>query len=230
MLDDKGFWTEKPAILDAIRELFTLAHCRFPLPVRDYGRYRDKNWRDQNNDLVPYHSVDWYVFDALNEESMQVDAERILDSLCREPWRAEKMIGDHYDLFFMEEDMFERRGLDAPQAPVDYRVGSSRRLMGAVISTHRLEHIWGMPYSYLKTEVMRQLCFMFGLPETGRDDVLHAGDDTYYCKNTCILRPAFVAPDDWERLTLDRLRAGPLCESCISDLKAFFAAAAEEAE
>ena len=76
----------------------------------------------------------------------------------------------------------------------------------------------------LKTEVMRQLCFMFGVPGPGREDLL-AEDDRHYCPNVCILRPAHVTPDDWERLTEDRLAKGALCEECTGELREFFAAA-----
>ncbi|MCD6416802.1 MAG: hypothetical protein J7M08_08935 [Planctomycetes bacterium] len=224
LMDNKGFWPEKIAIVDAIREVLTLSECTCSLPVRDYGHYRDPEWRGEENDLLPYRSVDWYVYDALSEKRMQVDCRRILKSFAEEPWRDEKMLGDHYDLFVMQEDMFNGAG-----AQRDYVVGRARGLTAAVISTHRLETMWGMPYSYLKTEVMRQLCFMFGLPNMDREDV-HADENGHYCPNRCILRPAHVAPDDWDRLTEDRLTTGALCGSCLDDLRRFFEQAAAEGD
>jgi hypothetical protein len=107
-------------------------------------------------------------------------------------------------------------------------VGQASRLTAAVISTHRIEHIWGMPYSYLKTEVIRQLCFMFGVPGKRRGDVV-ATERGVMCANVCVLRPAYVAPDDWERLTADRLRHGALCRPCLEDLRRFFQRAARDA-
>ncbi|MCK4375816.1 MAG: hypothetical protein KAX19_10820 [Candidatus Brocadiae bacterium] len=226
LLNNKGFWPEKAAIVDAIREVLTIGKCRRPLPISDFGRYRDRAWRDQDNKLVPFQSVDWYVYEALDEGRMQVNADRILQSFCTEPWRDEDSLGDHYDLFIMEEDMFDPEGPDADSG-VDYVVGRAERLTAAVISTYRIEHIWGMPYSYLKTEVMRQLCFMFGIPDMRRDDIT-AEADTFHCKNTCILRSAHAAPDEWERLTEDRLTRGPLCERCGADLRSFFEQVARE--
>ncbi len=220
LLNTKGFWPEKAAIVDAIKEVLTIGKCRRPPPISDYGRYRDQRWRDGDYELVPYRSVDWYVYDAMDERRMQVDAEHILHSLATEPWRDKEALGDHYDLFIMDEDMFDPDGPPAGSG-ADYVVGRAERLTAAVISTSRIEHIWGMPYSYLKTEVMRQLCFMFGVPDVRRDDVTAEGD-RIYCKNPCILRPAHVAPDDWEGLTRDRLKLGPLCEHCTRDLRAFF--------
>ena len=138
------------------------------------------------------------------------------------------MIGDHYDLFVMEEDMFDPAWFgDEPGA--DYAVGRAERNTAAVVSTHRIEHIWGMPYSYLKTEIMRQLCFMFGVPDMRREDVAVAGDQAY-CLNRCILRTAHVAPDDWETLTRDRIQGGALCRGCTQDLERFFEQMAREAE
>jgi len=226
LLNNKGFWPEKAAIVDAIKEVLTIGKCRRPLPISDYGRFRDREWRNTDNELVPYQSVDWYVYDALDEDRMQVDVERILKSFSTEPWRNENALGDHYDLFIMDEDMFDPSG-PPDGTDVNYVVGKSERLTVAVISTYRIEHIWGMPYSYLKTEVMRQLCFMFGVPDVRRDDVSAEGD-ALHCKNACILRPAHVAPEDWELLTEDRLTKGPLCKRCAEDLRRFFEQVAQE--
>ncbi len=221
-MNNMGFWPDKVAIIDAIKEILMLGKCRKPLPVRDYGFYRDRQWRTDDNALVPYQSVDWYVYEALDEDRMQVDSQRILQSFRVEPWRKE----DHYDLFVMEEDMFDPVSVRRGQRS-DYAVGKADQFSAAVISTYRIAHIWGMPYSYLKTEVMRQLCFMFGLPDERRADLL-AEDAARYCPNVCILRPAKVAPDDWDRLTADRLARGALCPECTADLQRFFEQAAEE--
>ncbi|MFW6189190.1 MAG: hypothetical protein ACOC7T_02055 [Planctomycetota bacterium] len=226
LLNDKGFWPDKVAIADAIKEILIIGRCRKPMSVQDFGQYRSQEWRDEDDDLVPYQSVDWYVFDALNEDRMQVDCERILRDFSEEPWRKDSSLGDHYDLFVMEEDMFDPGEAEAEGGP-GYTVGKSEKLRAAVISTHRIEHIWGLPYSYLKTEVMRQLCFMFGVPDPEREDVVVEGDSAR-CTQVCILRPARVAPDDWERLTEDRLKQGALCESCARGLQRFFQQAAYE--
>lgn len=221
LLNNKGLWPEKAAVVDAIREVFTLGRAPNPLPIQDYGRYRDPDkWRDEEGRLTPFHSVDWYVYDALDEDRLQVDAERLLQSFSTEPWRNDSLLGDHYDLFIMEEDMFDRSA-EAGDPGADYAVGRSMRFTTAVISTHRIDHIWGMPYSYLKTEVMRQICFMFGVPDIGRDDVQVDGGGVH-CVNDCILRVASAAPDDWQRMTEQRIRRGALCTHCRNDLRRFF--------
>jgi hypothetical protein len=224
LLNNKSFWPEKAAIVDAIKEILTLGECRRPLPVRDYGEYRDPHWRDEDGALAPYKSVDWYIYDALDEDRLQVDANALLQSLAEEPWRREDMLGDHYDLFVMEEDLF-----DAAQknGGGDYIVGKALRFQAAVVSTHRIEHIWGMPYSYLKTEIMRQLCFMFDVPDVTRDDVA-LRPEAVACTNRCILRTGHDAPEDWGLLTEDRIRCGPLCENCVEDLRGFFRSATAE--
>jgi len=227
LLNNKGFWPEKAAILDAVKEVLTIGRCRRQLPVRDYGRYREpEKWRDEDGKLVPYHSVDWYVYDALDEERIQVDAERILQAFAEEPWRGENALGDHYDLFIMEEDMFDPSACE-DQAGVDYAVGRAARGTAAVISTHRIDHIWGIPYSYLKTEVMRQLCFMFGVPDMAREDAEVVGQ-AVCCTNRCILRAARLAPDEWDILTEERIREGALCTGCEGDLRRFFEEMAAE--
>ena len=221
ILDNKGFWPEKAAVADAIKEILALGRCRMPLPVADWGHFQSSQWRDENNRLVPWRSVEWYVYDALDEERMQVDSSRILENLSREPYREE----DHYDLFVLEEDMYDPA--EAGPGAQGYVVGRSRPFTAAVISTSRIEHIWGMPYSYLKTEVMRQLCYMFGVPDIRREDVTAEGQELH-CQNVCILRAAYVAPNDWERLTEDRLTSGALCERCTNDLRRFFEQVAQE--
>ena len=220
LLNNKGFWPEKAAIVDAIKEVLTVGKCRRPLPISDFGRFRDRQWRDENNELRPYQSVDWYVCEALDEDRLQVDADLILKELADEPYREADQLGDHYDLFVMEEDMFDARGPHAASG-VDYVVGRAQPMKAAVVSTYRLDHIWGMPYSYLKTEVVRQLCFMFGVPSAEREDVVVESGGPR-CGNVCVLRPAHEAPADWERLTEDRLAGGPLCKPCEQELRAFF--------
>lgn len=224
ILDSRGYWPERGAIIDGITEILTLGNVRRPFPVRDFGRYRDSNWRKEDNTLRPYQSVDWFVYDSLNEDRFQVDCVHMLDSCEKEPWRREDLLGDHYDLFVLEEDMFDP-DLETLREP--YSVGTARRLVGAIISTHRIDSIWGDPYSYLKTEVMRQICFMWGVPRPERSDVRMLGGQVY-CTNTCTLRHAIKAPGDWERLTFDRLTHGSLCSSCLCDLRLFFARAEQE--
>jgi hypothetical protein len=220
LLDNKGFWPEKASVIDAIKEILSLGGHVSQFPVRDFGNYRSPQWRDENNQLVPWQSVDWYVYDALDEERMQVDASQILHTLSTEPWRDKRLLGDHYDLLILEEDMYapsEENGKSS-----SYCVGASKPFCAAVVSTHRVEHIWGLPYSCIKTEIMRQLCFMFGVPSRWRHDVEKGPDGIAYCKNKCILQRASKAPDDWERLSDDRLKRGPLCEFCQADLHQFF--------
>lgn len=229
ILDDKGFWPEKAAVADAVREVLALGQCREPLPVRDYGRYRDPQWRDDKNKLVPWRSVDWYVYHALDEERLQVDSSQILEDLCSEPWRDDRLMGDHYDLLLIEEDMFDPPEDAQDRDEAAYSVGRCRRFAAAVVSTHRIDHIWGIPYSFVKTEVMRQICFMFGIPAGWREDVEKGRNGTVFCANTCILRPATVAPGDWGALTSDRVKHGALCESCTRDLRHFFLMAGHEA-
>ena len=227
ILDNKGFWPEKAAVADAIKEVLATGGATMPLPVTDYGRYRSPQWRDENNNLVPWQSVDWYVYDSLNDERMQVDSTRVLDDLVAEPWREKELIGEHYDLLLLEEDLYDS-SLAEDTLTVPYVVGRSRPLSAAVVSTHRIEHIWGMPFSHVKTEVKRQLCFMFGVPGAGRSDTGSTNGGAVYCENVCILREAVVAPDDWKRLTIDRLRHGALCDSCRQELREFFAMAERE--
>ncbi len=218
LMDNKGFWPEKAALIDAIKDILSIGHCEGQFPIKDFGRFCSPQWRDDEGLLVPWQSVDWYIYDSLDEERMQVNATTLLRNLTNEPWRDERLMGDHYDLFVLEEDLF----LPDENGGPGYCVGACKPFSSAIISSHRIEHIWGMPYSCTKTEIMRQLCFMFGVPSHLRDDVLKRPDATAFCSNMCILREALNAPEDWEMLTEDRLKEGALCESCMDDLRKFF--------
>lgn len=217
LMDNKGFWPEKGAIIDGVREVLAVGHCEEDLPIRDYGQYRSPQWRDEDDKLVPWQSVDWYIYDAMDEERMQVDAAELLNSLAEEPWRDERLLGDHLDLFLMEEDMFDP-AVESDDIPA-YSVGKCKLHSAAVISTHRIEHIWGFPYGAVKTEIMRQLCFMWGVPSSDRRDIKRGVDGTRFCINRCILREARRAPVTWETLTEDRIRRGAFCEHCMGDLR-----------
>ncbi len=223
VMDNIGFWPERAAVIDAIQDVLHYGRAGMEMSVRDYGRYRSSDWRDEGNNLVPWQSVDWYVYDALSEDRMQVDATQILDSLSSEPWRDDRLIGDHYDLFLMEEDMYMPAPTGESEDPA-YCVGGSKRDMAAVVSVHRIDHIWGLPYGNTKTEVMRQLCFMFGIPTRSRPDVrrsLKVGRGVY-CTNDCILGKVEEAPEEWDRLTEQRIQRGAFCEHCEEDLRSFF--------
>ena len=222
IMDNMGFWPEKASLIDAIKDILSLGYCEGQFPVKDFGHFRSPQWRDDDDVLVPWQSVDWYIYDSLNEERIQVNARSLLHNLSNEPWRDERLLGDHYDLFIMQEDMYLPDDDGNDDATPGYCVGANIPFTAAVISSHRLEHIWGMPYSCIKTEVMRQFCFLFGLPSTWRDDVTHHSDGKAFCNNICILRDVQHAPEEWESLTEDRLREGALCESCEDDLRCFF--------
>lgn len=228
VMDNIGFWPERAAIIDAIQDVLHYGNGAGEMSVRDYGRYRSSDWRDEGNNLVPWQSVDWYVFDALSEDRMQVDAMQMLDSLSTEPWRDNRLIGDHYDLFLMAEDMYMPTPTGETES-IAYCVGASKRDLAAVVSIHRIDHIWGLPYGSTKTEVMRQLCFMFGIPNRARSDVersLKVGHG-FFCTNECILSAAEEAPEDWDRLTEQRIQQTAFCEHCQEDLQDFFTVAGD---
>lgn len=222
-MDNIGFWPERAAVIDAIQDVLHYGEGAGEMAVRDYGRYRSGEWRDEGNNLVPWQSVDWYVYDSLNEDRMQVDASQVLDSLATEPWRDKRLLGDHYDLFLIEEDMYMPTPTGVEEDPA-YCVGAAKEDLAAVVSIHRIDHIWGLPYGNTKTEVMRQLCFMLGVPNPSRPDVtrsLKVGHGVH-CTNKCILGKAQKAPEDWDRLTEQRIQNGAFCTTCQGDLRRIF--------
>lgn len=211
ILDTQSFRPERMAVIDAVKEL--LEHCQpqQPIQVNDYGCWRHPLWRDADGQLQPFLSVDWYLANAWDPERQQVNANLLIQTIVEEPWRRDDLLGDHYDVFVVDYDLY------ALEKPTDeeFIVGIARRYIGTVVSTYRLE-VLSDPFFVLKTIVMHEMCHVFGTPSVTREDV----DRTHgpHCTNRCIMRYAARSPHDWERFTEDRFLVGPLCINCREDL------------
>ena len=213
VLDTRHFRPERSAVMDAIVETLEAAGVEEPPAIRDYGHYRAPNWRDENGALRPHLSVDWYVLNAFDEMRQQVNAAELMESLSVEPWRDESLLGDHYDIILVEYDLFDPR----EGTSNEYVVGAGEPGIGAVMSSHRFERLDLLEYCLLKTEALHEMGHAFGIPNPKRRDLdLERG---LHCSNKCVMRNATRAPDDWQRLTADRLKAGPFCQACIRDLR-----------
>lgn len=211
ILDTQSFRPERMAVVDAVKELVERCHPPQPIIVNDYGCWRHPLWRDPENKLQPFLSVDWYLSNAWDSERQQVNANILMDTIASEPWRRQGAIGDHYDIFVVDQDMY------ALQRPTDedFIVGFAQRFVGTVVSTYRLEGLSDL-FFLLKTIMMHEMCHVFGTPNPGREDVDRAHGA--HCTNRCIMRFPARTPQDWERFTEDRFLVGPLCINCGEDL------------
>ncbi|NOZ20739.1 MAG: hypothetical protein GXP25_06575 [Planctomycetes bacterium] len=215
LLDSAILRPERLAVIDAVKEVMTLAHVSKAITLHDYGCWRHQQWRNEENALVPFLSVDWYVANAWDQSRMQVNGEILLTLLEEEPWRRPELLGEHYDILILDEDLYTTQ----PDWPDDFIVAIARADVGTAISTHRLgTH----PFTILKTVVMHQLAHVFGVPQHDRNDLDHRWGA--HCTHDCVMRYPEKTPEDWEALTMDRFRQGPFCEGCLRDLRQFFAA------
>jgi hypothetical protein len=216
MLDMRMIRPERAAVVDAIQELAVLGRAPQPLPVNDFGHYRDHKWLDKEGRLRPHLSVDWYVANAWNPKREMVDGTRLLRSLAEEPWRREEIFGDHYDLILLDADLLGEESFEAAEASVSV----SQHLIGAAISTRALDRLNYDLYSLLKTAALHAFGHAFGLPDLRRPNIDYAHG--LHCPNQCVMRHAPADISAWQKLTEDRLVHGPLCPSCVEDLRRFF--------
>jgi len=71
------------------------------------------------------------------------------------------------------------------------------------------------------TEVMHEVAHMFWTPydKRGHSIIEALGP---HGTNRCIMRQGWSVPDDWLRMTEDRIRYGAFCPACKADLRRFF--------
>jgi len=205
---------DRKAVLDGVLEMIYLAGNP-ALKTMDFGCWRT---RDHINSgiLKEYQSVDWYLQRAkLKGKLNQLDASQILSDLSNEPWRKENQGGkDHYDLFVVREDLGYEEN--------NFVIGLAIRTIGTVFSTYRFNSLNERTrFECIKTETMHELGHVFGLiPFNRRENVEESIG--LHCTNRCIMRQGLSVPNDWEKLSVDRLNYGALCKDCTSDLRKFF--------
>ena len=216
LLCTRAMRQERQAVADAILECMTLARLPEPPTIQDYGHYRSPEWRDEEGALRPYLSVDWYIAEAWNLAKAKLDATQLMKTLAAEPWRRKELIGDHYDVWLVDQEMYDEAQTEADPDVVSF----SRNLVGLVVSARPFEAVGTPTYSLVKTVVLHELGHLFGLPDIRRPDV--ALDAAPHCTNTCVMRQASHGQEDWQQLTTDRLTHGPYCEKCLGELRTLF--------
>jgi len=212
MNDDKLSGLEKRAVLNGANELLRIAGAN-GIAILDMGAWKDRTYLKSDNTLREYCSVDWYMQEGRrsSQKGDQINADVISHHLTFEPWRETK---DHYDLMTITSDMYSRG--------TNFVIGLAHKGIGTLISTFRFRGLNDYSkYECIKTETMHELGHVFGLlPEYRTQDV----EDSLgkHCTNLCIMRQGIKLPDDWVRMTNDRLIYGALCNDCRADLRNFF--------
>lgn len=216
VLDTRSLRQERLAVVDAIQECVALAQPPKPLGIEDFGHYRAPNWRQEDGELTPHMSVDWYVGNAWNMAKEKINATLLMKTLAREPWRQDGEPGEHYDVWLVDHDLYDASNLEQDESVV----GLSLPSVGLVLSVRPFDAV-GLPtYSLLKTAALHQLGHLFGVPNLRRVEVsLESGG---HCPNLCVMRDAGCTAEEWLELNNMRLSRGPYCERCLEDLRGFF--------
>ena len=94
--------------------------------------------------------------------------------------------------------------------------------IGTAISTSRFHGLKDRKkYECIKTMIMHELGHAFGLIRNGRTRNVENSLGPH-CTNRCTMRQGLSLPDDWIKMSQDRLKHGALCGTCETDLKNYF--------
>ena len=208
---------EKKSVLEGASELIKLAKVG-GIEIFDLGIWRNKDFIDANGALKPYQSVDWYIQRGkeTSRNRNQLNIQMIGQLLVFEPWRDKNKGGkDHYDILVLHSDMYQSED-------TNFVIGSAAEGIGTIISTYRFNQLEDRErYECIKTETMHELGHVFGLiPKNRKKDVKKSLGK--HCTNICVMRQGLNVPEDWIKMTNDRLRYGVLCPACEKDLINYF--------
>ena len=204
--------SEKQAVLDGASELIKLAGA--DIKLIDFGVWRTPQYKSSDDTFNEYQSVDWYIQKGreTSRNKTQLNADVMGNCLLSEPWRWPDRGGKvHYDILIANSDIYSKG--------TSFIIGTAGKSIGTIISTYRLKELDKKSrYECVKTETMHELGHVFGLiPDNRTENV----EDSLgkHCTNRCIMRQGLSVPDDWIKMTDDRLRYGALCQACERDMK-----------
>lgn len=219
LMHEEGVTTKQiNAVLDGIRQMLDMCGMTSQIEIHNFGVWRHGEWRKEGK-LIPWKSVDWYIQRG-REESVrrdQLDGNTIIYQLYGEPWQDPSKGGQpHYDVVVLKSDMYAD--------DTNFVIGVALPEHGTVISIHRFLGLRDQvtQIECIKTETMHEIGHVFGLvPEERTENVEESLGK--HCTNICVMRQGLRLPNDWIRITHDRLNQQALCRQCQKDLRAFFA-------
>ena len=204
---------DKRAVIDGIKELVSFSGVN--LNMRAFGVWRNKEYIKERI-LQEFQSIDWYVENArqTNPNNYQLNVDTLLWTLYVEPWRYfDKGGKPHYDIVVLNEDLHSK--------DCNYVIGLSMREIGTALSTMRFGELNRRErYECVKTETIHELGHTFGLPNEKRPGLVESLGT--HCGNVCVMRQGLDVPQDWIKMSHDRIKHGALCPDCKAELKEFF--------
>ncbi len=195
------------AALEGIHDVLRLAGIS-DVEVKNFG-----NWKSSPavSPSMSYASLKWFIANSYNTERKQVDADEFLHLI----WKGLLLPEACTAVALLSSDLYCERQ--------DFIIGYGAASENAVLSVHRFRILpQRQQHECIKTLVMHELGHVFGLlPESRTRNVEESIGK--HCTNICIMRQGLNVPDDWTRMTDDRLRTDPFCNQCLHDLrKSFF--------
>lgn len=180
--------------------------------VHSFGLWRNEKWLNGQT-LQNWQSVDWYLAWARKKSSRadQLNADYLLTLLFNEPWQKS---APHSDVLAVAEDLYCEN--------TNFVIGAALPDVATVISVARFRSLdVRLKHECIKTETMHEVGHVFGLVPTERTTAVEESLGKH-CTNICVMRQGLRVPDDWIRISRDRLAHGALCELCRRDLRQYF--------
>lgn len=200
---------DKKAVKDGIKTIFKLAGVEKKIRILDYGELSGTNYVSPNGLLKEYRSVDWYLQQGkiASKNSTKLNATKI-SNLCA--YEIAISGYKHYYVLILKSDIYLET--------TDFVIGVGKKGCCAIISTYSFSNLDDLKYEVIKTETMHEIGHVFNIPNDNRTTNVEENLG-WHCTNQCVMRQGLCVPNDWIKMTNDRIESGkPLCEECINDL------------
>lgn len=204
---------DKKAVKDSIKTIFKLAGVEKKIKIFDYSELSGTNYKSLNGSLKEYKTVDWYLQKGkeTSRNSMKLNANAIYSLCCEEI----ALSGyKHYYVLILKSYIYGNN--------TNFVIGSGGKGTCAIISTYRFNDLEpDLKYEVIKTVTMHEVGHVLGIPNKNRK-INVENNLGWHCTNKCVMRQGLCVPDDWIKMTNDRIKSvKPLCNECINDLFVF---------
>jgi predicted Zn-dependent protease len=171
--------------------------------------------------LVEFTSIEQFIEKSWDQKRNQINGEMLLKSWNNLGaslfWLLFWILfagRRHYEIIVVKKDMYI--------PGTNFLIGLSIPGDGALVSTNRFLSLKdkSLQYECIKTMMMHEMGHVFGLPLRDYNVEEKIGR---HCTNICVMRQGLYVPDDWIKMTEDRLKYGAFCKDCQQDLKKIIA-------
>jgi predicted Zn-dependent protease len=206
---------EIKAVTDAIYDLLVIAKIQEKIQFSDIRSGIIDFRLNKILSTAGYKDIDWYLDRAIkvSKRENQLDADEILNQVA---YRIMTGGQNHYLMMILNKDIYCE--------DTNFVIGVAKPMSCTIISTFRFRSLQAENrYECIKTETLHELGHVFCLPSKNRKTNVEESLGKH-CTNICVMRQGLNVPEDWEKISKDRVNYGPFCETCTNDLIAFFKA------